>query len=339
MSPTIKPPRILVIDDSLMIRELIADYLKDSGYILETAASGDEGWNHITATTPDLIISDWSMPGLSGLELCQKVRQDPKLEHIYFLLLTARDGSADLVAGLNAGADEFISKPIHAEELKARIRAGLRLHHLTQALLSTNEQLQAQNDLLASMSLVDGLTGVLNHRALETALPGLLQQIRDRDAEIVEGGNYILYYRYMNLWMLEIDQYADILEQYDQKTLDQVVQVVGRRLQGNTLPGTLLYRYNDSRFVAIKLGLNPDRGLAFGELLRTAVVQAPIKLPGNVMIPVTITLGGTVISSNRKLKSKAVLENAELALQKAQASGYNHAYILETAEHLESGGD
>lgn len=332
VSTTIKPPRILVIDDSLMIRELVADYLKDSGYILETAANGEEGWNHITNTPPDLIICDWSMPGLSGLELCQKVRQDPKLEHIYFLLLTARDGSADLVAGLNAGADEFISKPIHAEELKARLRAGLRLRHLTQTLLDANEQLQAQNDLLASMSLVDGLTGVLNHRALETALPGLLHQVRDRDAEIVEGGSYILYYRYMNIWMLEIDQYLDIFEQYDRKTQDQVVQVVGRRLQGNTLPGTLLYRYSDNRFVAIKLGLSPDRGLAFGEVLRTSVAQAPVKLPGNVVIPVTITLGGTVISSARKLRWKAVLENAELALQKAQSSGYNHAYIMETDE-------
>ncbi len=326
---TTKPARILVIDDSLTVRELIADYLKDAGHILETAASGEEAWTLIGETPPNLIISDWSMSGLSGIDLCMRVRENPQLANIYFLLLTAHEDQNDLLAGLNAGADEFISKPIRAEELLARVRAGLRLQQVTQSVLDSNRQLQAQNELLASMSLTDLLTGTLNRRALEIALPGLLQQVRNREAEIVEGGSYVLYYRYMNFWMLEIDQYSEFVAAHNQMVADQVVQVVGRRLQGNTLPGTLLYRYGQNRFVAVKLGLSPHRGLEFGEQLRTVVSQDPVKLPNQLLIPVTLTLGGIVISADRKLKWKAVIESAEMALKKAQTLGYNHAYLLD----------
>jgi two-component system, cell cycle response regulator len=331
-----KPSRILVIDDSLTVRELIADYLKDSGYILETAASAEEGWERMNTLSPDLVICDWSMPGLSGIELCQRVREESSLSNIYFLLLTARDDHDDLVAGLNAGADEFLSKPIRSEELKARVRAGLRLRHVSQSLLASNQQLQAQNELLASMSLTDLLTGTLNRRALEIALPGLLQQVRDREAEIVEGGSYVLYYRYLNFWIIELDQYTDLATTQHQMAADQVLQVVGRRLQGNTLPGTLLYRYSQNRFAVVKMGLSPQRGLEFGEHLRAVVSQSPVKLPNQLLVPVTLTLGGIVISAERKLKAKAVIESAEQALAKAQEFGYNHAYLLEDEKQPES---
>jgi diguanylate cyclase (GGDEF)-like protein len=328
-----KPPRILVIDDSLTIRELIADYLGDTGYIVETADSGEDGWDRVCKTPPDLIISDWSMVGLSGVDLCQRIRKDPALEHIYFLLLTAREDRTDLVLGLDAGADEFISKPIHREELRARVRAGLRLRHLTQSLMEVNQQLHAQNELLASMSLIDFLTGVLNRRALETALPGLLQQVGDRQTEFFQDSQYILYYRYMSLWMIEVDRFASLVKDYGPQISDQIIQIVARRLQINSLPGTLLYRYAEQQFVCVKLGLEPNRSREFAESLKMIIGNHPIKLPSGQLISVTITLGGLVMTSERKMNWKAILENAEEALVQAKLTGTNHAHLLEEIFH------
>jgi two-component system, cell cycle response regulator len=326
---TNKPPRVLVVDDSLTIRELIADYLSDAGYIIETAERAEDGWEMVCQTPPDLIISDWSMIGLTGIELCRRIRQDPALDHIYFLLLTAREDSADLVEGLDAGADEFLSKPIHREELRARVRAGLRLRFLTQSLMEVNQQLHAQNELLASMSLIDLMTGVQNRRALETALPGLLQQVGDRQTEVFQDSQYILYYRYLSMWMIEIDKFPALIHMQGQQVGDQVLQVVARRLQSHCLPGTLLYRYGDHEFACVTLGLDPRRSLEFAENLRAAVGTSPIKLPTGKHLPITITLGGILITPELRLKWRVVVEKAEEALAQAKLAGPDRAFLLE----------
>jgi diguanylate cyclase (GGDEF)-like protein len=335
MTPALtKPPRILVIDDSLTMRELIADYLNGADYVIETAESADDGWEMICQFPPDLIISDWSMVGLSGVELCSRIRQDLALQHIYFLLLTAREDSADLVSALDAGADEFITKPIRREELRARVRAGLRLRYLTQSLVEVNQQLHARNEVLASMSLVDLLTGVPNRRALETALPGLLQQVGDRQTEVFQDSQYILYYRYLSFWMIEIDHFKTTIKaQHAGAYGDQVVQIVARRLQSNCLPGTLLYRYTDHAFVCINPGLDQKRSLEFAQALRQSVSTNPIKLPSGQSIPVTVSLGGVILTPDQRLKWRTVLECAEDALSQAQRSGTNQVFLLAEIFH------
>jgi diguanylate cyclase (GGDEF)-like protein len=326
-----KPARILVIDDSLAVRELIADFLSDAGYIVETANSAEEGWEMVCENPPDLIISDWSMRGLTGIELCRRIRSDPGLQHIYFLLLTAREDKEDLIQGLDSGADEFLSKPIHREELQARVRAGLRLRQLTLTLVEVNQQLHARNELLASMSLMDALTGVLNRRALETALPGLLQQVGDRQGEVFHESQYFLYYRYLSLWMIEIDNFKEIVRGFGQVVADQVLQIVARRLQSHCLPGSLLYRYSEREFVCITLGLDPTRALEFAETLRDSVGSHPIKLPSGQQLPVTVTLGGSLATPEKEqtMRRKSLMTNAEQALERAKIGGSNRCILLE----------
>ncbi|MEN9217344.1 MAG: response regulator, partial [Gloeomargarita sp. HHBFW_bins_162] len=282
------PVQILVIDDSMVVRELISQYLEDGGYILETAANGEAAWAAICQSPPDLIISDWSMPGLSGIELCRRVKSDPSLQHIYFLMLTAREDSADRVLGLDTGADEFISKPIDAEELRARIRAALRVRQLTRSLMAANQRLKEQNNLLASMSLLDEETGVLNERALTMALPGLLHQVGERPPEAVPvDENYILYYRYLSFWLLAIDAWEELQKQYSPEILKQVATVVARRLQGRGLPGTLVYRVAPHQFACLTLGLSPHRAYEFGQTLRQGISDYPVSLSTELTIPVT----------------------------------------------------
>ncbi|MBD2345104.1 PP2C family protein-serine/threonine phosphatase [Anabaena subtropica] len=140
--------QILIIDDDLSIQILLKRILQKQGYQIVTACNGEEGITQALACHPALIICDWIMPGLNGLEVCHRIKTDPDLSTTFFILLTSLDSVADRVKGLDAGADDFITKPIEQNELKARVRAGLRLHQLsrdlrTQKLLLEEELAEA----------------------------------------------------------------------------------------------------------------------------------------------------------------------------------------------------
>ena len=125
---------ILIIDDDRSIQIFLKRILEKQGYQVITASTGEEGILRTLDSPPALIICDWIMPGLTGIEVCNVIKKDPKLSTTFFILLTSLDSVADRVKGLDAGADDFISKPIEQNELQARVRAGLRLHQLSQDL-------------------------------------------------------------------------------------------------------------------------------------------------------------------------------------------------------------
>ncbi|MBE9230393.1 SpoIIE family protein phosphatase [Cuspidothrix issatschenkoi LEGE 03284] len=135
---------ILVIDDDRSIQMFLKRMLEKQGYEVITASTGEEGILRTLNSPPALIICDWMMPGLSGLEVCDRIKKDPKLSTTFFILLTSLDSIADRVKGLDAGADDFITKPIEQNELQARVRAGLRLHQLSQDLQTQKSLLEAE---------------------------------------------------------------------------------------------------------------------------------------------------------------------------------------------------
>ncbi len=134
--------KILAIDDDITVRITLQDLLESEGHEVLLAADGKEGWEKARSSRPNLIVCDWMMPGLDGLELTRRIKGDRVLEKTFVILLTAREQIDDRVEGLDAGADDFIAKPIETEELLARIRAGLRLHSLAQQLADSLERLQ-----------------------------------------------------------------------------------------------------------------------------------------------------------------------------------------------------
>ncbi|WP_414753397.1 SpoIIE family protein phosphatase [Anabaena sp. CCY 9910] len=140
--------QILIIDDDISIQTLLKRILQKQGYQIVTASNGEEGITQALTSRPALIICDWIMPGLNGLEVCHRIKTNPNLSTTFFILLTSLDSVADRVKGLDAGADDFITKPIEQNELQARVRAGLRLHQLsrdlrTQKLLLEEELAEA----------------------------------------------------------------------------------------------------------------------------------------------------------------------------------------------------
>ncbi len=140
------PPmfQILVIDDDPAVRILLKRMLQRQGYEVVVASNGEEGIALTVNCHPALIICDWIMPGMNGLEVCQCIKADPVLSTTFFILLTSLDSVADRVKGLDAGADDFITKPIEHNELQARVRAGLRLHQLSRDLQTQKQILEAE---------------------------------------------------------------------------------------------------------------------------------------------------------------------------------------------------
>ncbi len=135
---------ILIIDDDPTIQLLLTRALKKTGYQITVAEDGEKGFQLAMKIKPALIISDWLMPGLTGLELCRQIKQNPELTTTFFILLTSRVSVQDRVEGLDAGADDFICKPIDLQELQARVRAGLRLYRLSQDLLEQKQILEIE---------------------------------------------------------------------------------------------------------------------------------------------------------------------------------------------------
>ena len=140
--------KILVIDDDATMRLLVTLVLRKQGYEVVQAKNGEEGLALAQEIIPALIICDWMMPKMDGLQVCQAIKSDPKFSATFFILLTAREEVADRIQGLDTGADEFLSKPIESTELQSRVRAGLRLYQLNQKLQKLATDLQQQKQLL-----------------------------------------------------------------------------------------------------------------------------------------------------------------------------------------------
>ncbi|MFS8908234.1 diguanylate cyclase [Synechococcus sp. OH2] len=311
-------PCIWVIDDDPVNGRYIGEVLKSSNYRVESWESGQLAWEHLQTLDesewPDLIICDWVMPGLSGVELCRRLKHSAAGQFVYFLLLTARSEVEDRVQGLDAGADEFIVKPVEAEELRARVRAGLRLQRLTRALAQANRQLRARNELLESLSLTDPLTGALNRRALDQALPHLLKQVGPRGQA---------RYRYLCLLMMDVDYFKQVNDTYGHFIGDCVLQALVGRLHNQLRPSSLLYRYGGEEFVCVTPGLNPAHCHRYAESLRRAIASRPIDVSPKRSLPVTISIGGIVISEDDPLDPEAALQRADEALYQAKQAGRN----------------
>lgn len=145
--------RILVVEDDSFFQRVLQKRLTSEGYQVQTAEDGREGMKAIVAFEPDVVISDWMMPVVDGLELCQAVKTGLREAAPYFILLTAKGEISDKLLALETGADDYLVKPCDQGELMARIRAGLRIVRLTKELRGTITRLQTANAELEAMRM------------------------------------------------------------------------------------------------------------------------------------------------------------------------------------------
>lgn len=317
------PLRILLVDDDPMMIMLMTNYLKHDSYLLEKATSGEEGWQLIQQNQPDLIISDWSMEGISGIVLCQRIKANPSqpnLKTSYFILLTAHSDIKHRVLALDAGADEFLSKPVDPSELQARVRAGLRQRLLARSLAQANQKLKTQNELLISLSLTDQLTGALNRRAMDEGIEHLFA------ATDFSSGNI---QSCLSLLMIDIDRFKQINDTYGHRIGDEVLKAVAGRLKSNCTPESLLYRYGGEEFACITPNLDLANCQKLAEKLLQAIQRHLIATSEGLQIPVTISIGGAIRNVQNQVTQAELIDQADQSLYRAKNTGRNRMCMLE----------
>lgn len=142
--------QILIVEDDVALRRAFTAMLEKWGYEVVQAADGEEAWQLLQRQPIHFLLSDWVMPRLDGVELCRRLRSAELPHYVYVILLTGKDQTDDLIMALEAGADDFLTKPVNARELRVRIKAGERVLRLEKALLAKNQELQQANQKLES---------------------------------------------------------------------------------------------------------------------------------------------------------------------------------------------
>jgi PleD family two-component response regulator len=160
MNPSSQQFTVLAVDDSPIYRKLVERSLSGERYSLLFAKNGRAALDLFAEHQPAVVITDWDMPDIGGLELCRRIRRDFQGFRSHLILLTANTDKAQVIEGLAAGADDYLTKPFHSGELVARVEVGRRIVEL-------HREVQAKNRLLEEMALRDSLTGLLNRRAVD----------------------------------------------------------------------------------------------------------------------------------------------------------------------------
>jgi sigma-B regulation protein RsbU (phosphoserine phosphatase) len=155
-----RPTTVLLADDDKLTLNVLNDVLTRAGYDVITASDGDQAWRKLQEGTAQVAILDWIMPGMEGVEICRRAHGDPKLANRYFILLTGKSSTEDLVAGLQAGASDYLRKPFDETELLARVEVGIRFMDLQTKL---NDRVQELEKALTQVRRLEGLLPICSY--------------------------------------------------------------------------------------------------------------------------------------------------------------------------------
>ncbi len=213
--------KLLLVDDDPATLRLLRKWLEKAGYPVSTAADGQEALDAIEADCPDFLITDWEMPRVNGLDLCRKIRDLSLPHYVYTLFLTAKTGAADMIAGLESGADDFLSKPVAETELLARLQSGSRVVELERE--------------LSLMAHTDFLTGLLTQRTFFDAL----QKEWHRSTRLKLP---------LSCAMVDLDFFKQINDVYGHPVGDSVLKFVAELLLDNSRGSDTVCRYGGEEF-------------------------------------------------------------------------------------------
>ena len=299
--------KILIAEDDPAYRRLLEEILIKWGYDVVVALDGNEAYQLLlTDNAPKLAILDWKMPGLEGIEVCQKIRKNADDFYTYIILLTSQQRDEDLVIGMEAGADDYIIKPFKHNELKVRLRAGRRIIELQNELLAAREILQAK-------ATHDSLTGMLNHEEILGVLDRELAR-SERDGECV------------SIIMADLDHFKKINDTYGHIAGDAVLRLTAQKMHSLVRPYDAVGRYGGEEFLLILPECCKECAVAFAQRLCTCISSEAMDTPEG-LIPVTISLGVATSDSERRWDDQNLVKSADAALYKAKDNGRNRVEV------------
>ncbi len=295
--------KILLAEDDPIACRRLRELLLDWGYEVLAVADGAEALRALAAPdAPQIALLDWMMPELDGPEICRDVRCRPRDRYVYIILLTAKAGADEIMAGFEAGADDYLIKPFDLLELQGRLLAGQRIVKL-------NDDLVAAREAMRHQATHDGLTGVWNRRAILEHLERESQRARRED-------------RPLSVILGDLDHFKHVNDTFGHQAGDLVLQEAARRLSGGMRPYDLIGRYGGEEFVILLPGAGAGDAAHCAERLRERMAAEPVVHEGQ-RIGVTISLGVAHSAEVEPPGVAELLQAADLALYQAKGRGRN----------------
>jgi len=302
--------KILVVDDELVSRLVVQAAVERLGHRWVAASDGEEAWRHFQDDRPDVLITDLLMPEADGLELCRRVRASAETGYTYIILATMLGGHEDVVRGMEAGADDYLVKPVEPFDLQAKLIAAERVTAL-------HAELGRYRAELAKLARTDALTQLANRRSLE-------EDLRMLDARSQRYG------RPYCAAICDVDHFKTYNDTLGHQAGDEALRAVAAKLAAEVRASDGVYRYGGEEFVLVLPEQSLQTARAAVERVRAAVEQLAIPHPGRGPGGVvTMSFGIAGFRPGLTTTAEDLLEQADAALYEAKEAGRNRVAVAD----------
>jgi len=302
--------KILVVDDIPVNIQLMQKYLSPAGYEILVARNGEEALVQVENGRPDLVLLDVMMPKMDGFETCRILKSNDKTKYIPIIMVTALNEIEDKVKGIEAGADDFITKPFNKLELLARTKSLLRIKRLHDQLQEKVFQLEQAKERLRELAVKDGLTGLYNHRYFKRFLTQEINRANRHKSQV-------------SLIMMDIDHFKNYNDTHGHLAGDEVLRNVAKLMTENIRSIDVAARYGGEEFVIVLPQTNKNAAKIVAEKLRTLVgnqkFQSEDTQPNG---KITISMGVATFPENAT-DIEELIHQADQRLYHAKSLGRN----------------
>jgi two-component system, cell cycle response regulator len=302
MDPSSQPFKVLAVDDSAIYRKLVEQSLSGERYAVRFGKNGREALDLFAKHQPAVVITDWNMPDMGGLELCQHIRRDFPNCYCHLILLTSNSEKEQVVEGLAAGADDYLTKPFHSGELVARVEVARRIVEL-------HRQVQAKNRLLEEMALTDALTGLPNRRAIDIWAP--------RQLSAAARHNFPFW-----AVMTDLDFFKKVNDTFGHDAGDTALKTFSEILTANTRQSDMCARLGGEEFLVMMTHANKEGAMSVVERIRKQFENTKFAF-GKDTITATASFGVAGFLGINPPDWNALVSRADTALYAAKHNGRN----------------
>lgn len=292
--------KVLVVDDDSLNLKLMAEALSVEKFCVEQASSGSAALEKIESWQPELVLLDYGMPGLSGLETLQMIRK--KQNYVAVIFVSANTEQELIVDCLGAGADDYIRKPFRFGELVSRVKVRFRIKDL-------NDELQAANQKLAELAVTDDLTGLFNMRQMYDKIESELRRAKRFDRRVA-------------CVMMDIDHFKEVNDKHDHLFGSFIIKELGALIRKNMRDVDFAARYGGDEFLIVLTETTGKGTQVFTERLRS-VIEKHVFFDGKSSLSRTCSFGFAVSEPSDKVDAKELVRQADHALYEAKRSGRN----------------
>ncbi|HPH97635.1 MAG TPA: diguanylate cyclase [Anaerolineaceae bacterium] len=292
--------RILIVDDDPVARQILRTSLVRFGHEVMEMTDGRAAWDYLQTDTVRLVITDWLMPEMDGVELIRRIRSRPTSGYIYTIILTAKDDKSNIVRGLEAGADDYLTKPFNIHELHARVMIGVRI-------LDLETNLKNARDRMETMAMHDTLTGLLNRRAIYAHLDAELNR-REREA------------CHLSLALMDLDHFKSINDTRGHLVGDRVLIHIAHCIMQGVRPYDWIGRWGGDEFLLILPGADLDGAVIIAERIRHRIRTNPFTLEDGSELQLHVSIG-VMTAPPGPVTIEQLVANVDQALYQAKQGG------------------